>query len=348
MRGTARVRAARLWVVGLSAAYGAVAAALVLTLPTRDVKWAMTGLVTLALVAYLPLSRLINMRPVVITVERGLLRLGRFGTARLDRPVARGAWYDRLSGVGLGTYLLVPTDRGRVVRVGGRGLPTPTDLCTAKATRTVDVSLTAAELSQLMVALARVEVDPASPGPVRVALFGRINSGRSGCLRLGLPILVLYSVGLTMGGTMFLLDRWLGPGSNTGVIVGSGCAVLLVSLVATIWITQRRRPAPALTLELHEGRCTVRDRGGRSVAAGRPTWRKLRYQYRDLSGNMRDCPVLELVVASHKPLTLGLLAPEYAWRAKVPETPMPRYLVGSPDWPSLVAALDHIGADRSS
>src|SRR4051812_16495387 len=176
-----------------------------------------------------------------------------------------------------------------------------------------------------------VESDPARPRSVQVVLFGRINRGRSGCLRLGLPLLVLYGVALTIGGTMLLLDRWLGPASRTGLIVGFGFAVLLlVALVATIWLTQRRRPTPALTLELQEGRCTVRDRSGNSVAAGRPTWRKLRYQYRDLSGNTRNCPVLELTVASHQPLTLACWHRSTPGGRTSPKSPCPAISWGSP------------------
>jgi len=171
-------------------------------------------------------------------------------------------------------------------------------------------------------------------------LFNRANRGRSGCLRLALPILVLYGVGLTGGGAVYLVQRWWRLGANATMVAAFGfAAVLVVAIVVTVWITQTRRPTPALTVEFEPGGCTVRDRKGRPIAAGPPTWRRLRYPYQDLQGRIRACPVVELVVPSLRPFTVGLLEPEHAWGEHVPATSMPRYLVGPTDWPTLLGAL---------
>jgi hypothetical protein len=345
--GTARDPAARLWVLGLSAVYAASAAGLILTVPEPYVRWAVSGLVTLGLGAYVPLSRLLYRRPIVVTAEGRLLKLAHFGTARFNRAVSMGAWFDRHSGVGLGTAVHVRTDEGRVVRVGGRGLHAPTALCTVPATRSVEITVAAADLRRLLTMLGMDVAEADELTGVRVTLFNRINSGRSGCLRLGLPILVLYVVALTGGGTMFVVERWWKPGANAAMVAAFGfAAVLIAAIVVTVWITQTRRPTPALTLEFEPRGCTVRDRRGRPVAAGPPRWRRLRYPYRDLQGRMCACPVVELVVPSHRPFTLGLLEPEHAWRDRVPTTSMPRYLIGPPDWPPLLAALHRFTEDR--
>ena len=345
--GTARIPAARWWVLGLSVIYAASAAGLILTVPTPYVRWAVSGLVTLCLGAYVPLSRLLYRRSIVLTVEDRRLTLAHFGTARLDRPVPMGAWFDRYSGVGLGTVVHVRTDEGRVVRVGGRGLQTPTALGTVPATRSVDITVSATDLRRVLTMLGMDLAEAGQPAGVRVTLFNRTNSGRSGCLRLGLPILVLYGVGLTGGGAAFLVQRWWRPAAKGAMVAGFGlAAVLVVAIVVTVWITQTRRPSPALSLEFDPRGCTVRDRKGRPIAAGPPTWRRLRYPYQDLQGRMCACPVVELAVPSHQPFTLGLLEPEHAWRDHVPATSMPRYLVGPADWPPLLAALHRFIEDH--
>jgi hypothetical protein len=338
-----------LWVLGLSAAYAASAAGIVLTTPEPYVRWALSGLVTIGLGAYLPLSRFLYRRPIVVTAADRLLKLARFGTARLDPAVPRGVWFDRHSGVGLGTAIHVRTDDGRVVRVGSRGLHTSSALCTAPATRSVEINVAAEDLCRLLAMPGMDLAEATQLTDVRVALFGRVNSGRSGCLRLGLPILVLYVVALTGGGAMFLIDRWWRPGANAAMVAAFGFAALLVAaVVVTVWITQRRRPTPVLTLEFQPHGCTLRDRRNRPLAEGPPTWRRLRYPYRDLRGRMCACPVIELVVPPHRPFTLGLLEPEQAWRDRVPTTSMPRYLVGPPDWPPLLAALRRFAEGRTT
>jgi hypothetical protein len=345
--GTARIPAARLWVLGLSVVYAASAAGLILLVPSPHVRLAVSGLVTLGLGAYVPLSRLLHRRPIVVTVEGRHLKLAHFGTARLHRVVPMGDWFDRYSGVGLGTVIHVRTDKGRVVRVGGRGLRTPTALRTVPATRSVEITVSAADLRRLLSMLDMDVAEADQLAGVRVTLFNRINRGRSGCLRLVLPILVLYAVGLIGGGAIFLVQRWWRPGANAAMAASFGfAAVLVVAIVITIWIAQTRRPSPALTLEFEPRGCTVRDRKGRPIAAGPPRWRRLRYPYQDLQGRMCACPVVELVVPSHRPFTLGLLEPEHAWLDRVPATSMPRYLVGPSDWPPLLAALHRFIEDR--
>lgn len=343
---TARTPTARWWVLGLSTAYGTTGAALVFTVAQPYVRWAVSVLVAVCLCAYTPLSRRLYRRPIVITAADRLLTLAHFGSARLDRPPPRGVWFDRYSGVALGTAIHVRTDNGRVVRVGGRGLHTPTELCTARATRSVDVTVATADLHRLLDALGMGRPEPVT---VRVALFDRVNSGRSGCLRLGMPILVLYAVGLIGGGAAYLMQRWWRPGAEAAMVASFGLAgAVLVSVVATIWIGQTRRPTPAWTLEFEPGRCLLRDRQGGLVVAGPPRWRRLRFLYRDLGGRDRACPVVELAVSRRRPFTLGLMEPEHAWRGQVPTTSMPRYLVGPPDWPPLLAALRAFPEDRAT
>jgi hypothetical protein len=218
---------------------------------------------------------------------------------------------------------------------------------TVPATRSVEINVSAADLRRLLTMLGMDVAEADQLAGVRVMLFNRTNSGRSGCLRLGLPLLVLYAVGLTGGGAMFVVERWWRPGANTAMVAAFGlAAVLVVAIVVTVWITQTRRPSPALSLEFEPRGCTVRDRKGRTIAAGPPRWRRLRYPYQDLQGRMCACPVVELVVPSHRPFTLGLLEPEHAWRDRVPATSMPRYLVGPSDWPTLLGALHRFIEDR--
>jgi hypothetical protein len=93
--GIARARHARLLVFGLSAIYAAAAAWLALTVPERFVRWALTALGCVGMGAYAPLSRFINQRPIAVTLDGRLLRLGRFGSARSDQAASRGVWFDR-------------------------------------------------------------------------------------------------------------------------------------------------------------------------------------------------------------------------------------------------------------
>jgi hypothetical protein len=339
MRGTAVARGARWWVFGSAAVYFGTAAGLFFAVPTDRIRLAMEIVVAVGLAAYLPLQRLIHHRPIALTVESGLLTLGRFGAARGDRPVAMGDWFDRWTGVSRGSVAHVSTDKGRVVRVGGAGHRTPVAAHTARPSRSVEITLTGEDFARLFTASGDT-VTKATGAGVQVELFNRVNRGRSGCLRLLLPLLVLYVAAGVTGGGLFLLNRYGHPSPEAQVVAGFvGSALILIGLVATIVITQRRRPTPVLRLDFHDGILTVRSRRGRVTAQGRPRWRRMRYPYRDLSGQDVSCPVIELAVPPHAPFTVGLLEPGHRWRRSVPTTGMPRYLVGEPDWPALLAAL---------
>jgi len=285
----------------------------------------------------------------VVTLDESRLRLGRFGTVPLNRPPTLGLWHQTWTGTSLGTVLYVTTDLNRTLRIGGSGHYLAPDAATGPAATSVEITLPAKAFARILAAHpvgqpATVGAPAAATPPVRVELFDRPGRG-SGLWQIVVPILVLQVAGMFFGGCAFAVMLTAGPEAGIVASYAAGVATLAAVGATIWWFGLRRRPSPARFLEFDGRLVTIRDRTGRALATGQPTWQARRY----VSGGNRThprarhvYPAIMLTLPPERPISVTILNPQYAWSHQVRRSWAPRYLVGEPDWPRLLAALGPI------
>jgi hypothetical protein len=316
---------------------------LIIALPTG----AVGALAAIALLVVIAASlgavvlRAVHPKKVLLDVDRQRLVIGegRGGTFPLS-SAALGPW--RPSGDVISGSVLHLAHGAQTYRVGGLDYrPSAGIREGAPASENVDAFLSKEDFEALLAfaPLALAGPDRGALAVVRCPLHPNPSSDRRAFRRIAsalgtLALVVLAAAGLDATG---LFD------SRAGQYVGVALIAPLVvgGIVLMIVLERRRGPELELELDLSELRLCDPKVGRVLAAAPRNAVDLTRGMHRaGADGADREYPMLAIRIPEWEELTLGVYDVRYGWRDDVPYLPAPHYRVGTPDWNTLVEALD--------
>ncbi|AKT41263.1 hypothetical protein [Chondromyces crocatus] len=267
--------------------------------------------------------------------DRVVLDEGRGGEFPFS-GAALSLWHMASVGVDMGTVLHL-SGGGRRLLIGGRDHRPGAGLTmSAPPVDSVDVFLPADAFDALLACVSSATVAPrAASGPWRCALLPSTISPRN---LLATMAPWLGSVVLT-GVVSMALAALGGLDSGLGRMIALPLlgVILVAGLVLTV--TRSMRKGPALEIEVDPRELRLRDPGtGRVLAAAPPSAiATARGVYRVYSrGAVFDYATLALRIPGHEDVILYVQDTRFGWGDAVQRGSAPAYVVGPPDWITLV------------
>lgn len=277
-------------------------------------------------------------RQATLEVDGGCVRLQSSWSSRsiplAGARVGLGLWMLPGAWAAMGAVLVVQSGKKKL-RVGLRDLPLPQDARTVPPERTVDIILEGTHAQTLLSSLLP-DARLSSPGGIRprvFELYPRVTAFQT--MRPWLLTIAFLAVVGPLG-AMSIGDTQVGGAVMTVVSV----VAIVIGIVTTVR-QSLRAPLPFL-LEVHDRGLTLRDvknaivfdspRNGLTVSPGRHVVRARSYQW--------SLPTIVLQTPGGKRWTLAVWDQRFAWHHPVPKSRSPRFLVGTPDWLTL---LEHLG-----
>ena len=333
------------WMLALAGLISAVN----LLLPTEIAHAAVGGCIVLSVVAYgaflvyalTPKEVPIDLWPDRLTVDEG-----RGGIFPLT-DAALGAWTVPSYGVAAGTALHLRDGEQRFCLGGRDHRPSTALRLSAPAVQSVDAYMPAADFDAILAALGAgpartfALADAEAPALIRCSLTPNRASGK-GAFAMMLPwILTMVVVGLVSGvsGALGLLDSGAGQIAMTIIVV-----VLIVIGIVVTAVRSMRTPQPVLEIEMDAHDLRVIDRASRRVLAAAPVLRvtteRCRHTY---TGRSSFTMVVLLVQVPGMPRAISIGIPDlrFSWAGPSHDYGAAAYVVGGPDWFTLV---DRLGA----
>ena len=333
------------WMLALVGLMSAVA----LLLPREIVHAAVGGCIALSVVAYgafLVYALTPKEVPIDLWPDRLIIDEGRGGVFPLSDALL-GAWTVPSYGVAAGTALHLRYGEQRFCLGGRDHRPSPALRLGAPAVESVDAYMPAADFDALLAALgsgpgpAFAPAEAAAPAVIRCSLTPNRASGK-GAMAMMLPwILTMVVIGVVSGvsGALGLFDSAVGQLAITTLAV----VLIVVGIVATM-IRSMRRPQPVLEIELDAHDLRVIDLASRRVVAAAPLshvmCERCRHTY---TGRSSFTMVVLLVQVPGMPhaITIGIPDLRFSWAGPSHDKGAAAYVVGGPDWFTLV---DRLGA----
>lgn len=296
------------------------------------------------------LSRMLRSRKVILDIDRDQLVVdeGRGGAFPLASAVL-GPWRQPGLGVIAGTVLHLVGSRR--LRIGGRDHQASRALLLdAPPEEDVDLYLPAADFEALLACLPSAALGvragvveasaTAAPALLRCPLLANPSSARS---VLGMMAPWFGTMALTMllsavFGALGVFDK---PGGQI-VVLPITLVILVGGIVVTMVRAQRR--APALQIEVDGRELRLLDpKTGRILSAallGGVIVTRGMHRMLTRSGSF-EYPLLVIRIPGRAELTVGVYDGRFAWGGGARYLSAPRYIVGPPDWHTLV---DRLGA----
>jgi hypothetical protein len=330
-----------LWLIAM----GGVMAAVVEARGAAGAGWAVYiglagagGLVVSAVVAMIP-------RAATLALEGGAVRPSWRPGFTIDQQPTAGRLV--LAGVDAPVGVVIHLDGGGAhLSVGCAGHPGTGFAITRDPVRAADFELGRADFARF---IEQVQPAPATPGRIAIGLVLSSQSA-GGVLRMMAPWLITMVVasafGLVVGATG-LAEQAMASKNGVFLIGGATMAIVLTGLAFTILRAQRVRK-PGLELHLDQaGIAVVRLGKGAPVEVARAPWTGITAaaQRHRISGKgfSMILPVLALRIGELD-LAAGAWDGQLAWPGEVAKARRsPRWLIGAPEWPLLVAALRQHG-----
>lgn len=262
---------------------------------------------------------------------------GRGGVFPLAGAVL-GPWRQAGIGVTAGTVLHL-SDGARFFRVGGRDhRPSPRLRLDAPPAEGVDVYLSSADFDALLALLPAVAIAMPTAAPlavVRCPLLPNPASPRRTFAMMApwLGTIVVVTVLSGVLDTFGVFDSATGQAIATPFIF----AILLGGIVLTAVVSARR--SAAFELELDDREIRLRNpKTGRIVASTpRHAIAPRRWKHHVSARNMSfEYPAIGLMMPNGDEITIGVYDSRFGWSDTAARGGAPRYIVGVPDWYSLV------------
>jgi hypothetical protein len=283
-------------------------------------------------------------RRVVLDVgdERVVVDEGRGGSFTLA-GAKLGLW--RMAGISVtsGTALHLAGGEQPFVIGGQDHRPGPAIELEAAPVVEVDAILPASQFEALLAELPswvfRARWDAASfPAPLRVELTSNPWSTRH-VLGTMLPwlstiaLLIVLTVPLEAAG---ISENPLGRAVTTPLMI----ALVVAGMVLTVVRARRRRRGLELELGEHEIRLLDSKRGAVLVATPLSTVQVARGRHVSSGrGASSDMPTLRLRLSPAHEVSVGVYDTRYGWSDVAPRVSAPRWVIGPPDWNTLVERL---------
>jgi len=257
-----------------------------------------------------------------------------------NAEVALGPWVVAGVDASMGVVAHVRGDGGRL-RIGGEQHAGDGYALTGAPARTVDCHLAAADFDALLAALG---VRRGATGPLVIPLV-RSTQTAGGVLRMMSPWLATMAVAGGFGLVVATLGESLTESPSGQLVIGGVTAAIVVGGLALTIVRSMRVRRPERELRVEAADLVVANVGGGELA--RAGWGSVTAEprvYRVGSGAGRFAmPALELTVGDMR-LRVAAWDHRLAWPDGTPRVRRgPRWLVGSPQWPRLVAVLQERG-----